>query len=137
MKATPLAATADEKQTKAVQAGALGLNGSDAKKKKAKRKKGDPKERIQEKPEEAKAPLQDNGLPDRLHQLNAPVKPDDPAATAAQGTSLKPGSSDATTLAPVTQPAPGSTIPSQTPPTNGAASPTSNQPVPQTGNAPR
>ena len=135
--ATPLAASADEKQTKTVQAGALGLNGSDAKKKKAKRKKGDPKERLQEKPEEAKAPLDDNGLPDRLHQLNAPAKPDDPAATAAQGTSTKPGSSDATTLAPVTQPAPGSTIPSQTPPTNGAASPTSNQPVPLTGNAPR
>ncbi len=137
VRATPIAATSDEKQTKATQAQALGLNGSDAKKKKAKRKKGDPKERIQEKPEEAKAPLQDNGLPDRLHQLNAPVKPDDPAATAAQGTSLKPGSSDATTLAPVTQPAPGSLIPSQTPPTNGAASPTSNQPVPLTGNAPR
>ena len=135
--ATPLAAPSDEKQAKVVQAGALGLNGSDAKKKKAKRKKGDPKDRLQQKPEEAKAPLQDNGLPDRLHQLNAPVKPDDPAATAAQGTSLKPGSSDATTLAPVAQPAPGSTIPSQTPPTNGAASPTSNQPVPQTGNAPR
>ena len=136
-KATPVAATSEEKQTKAVQAQALGLNGSDAKKKKAKRKKGDPKERLQEKPEEAKAPLQDNGLPDRLHQQSAPVKPDDAAATAAQGTSTKPGSSDATTLAPVTQPAPGSTIPSQTPPTNGAASPSSNQPVPQTGNAPR
>ena len=136
-KATPVAATTDEKQTKAVQSGALGLNGSNAKKKKVKRKKGDPKERLQGKPEEAKAPLQDNGLPDRLHQLNAPVKPDDAAATAAQGTSTKPGSSDTTTLPPVTQPAPGSTIPSQTPPTNGAASPTSNQPLPQTGNAPR
>jgi peptidyl-prolyl cis-trans isomerase SurA len=136
-KATPIAATSDEKQTKAVQTQALGLNGSDAKKKKAKRKKGEPIERIQEKPVEAKAPLQDNGLPDRLHQVNAPVKPNDPAATAAQGTSVKPGSSDATTLPPVTQPAPGSTIPSQTPPTNGAASPTSNQPVPLTGDAPR
>ena len=135
--ATPVAATTDEKQAKVIQSDALGLNGSNAKKKKVKRKKGDPKERLQTKPEEAKAPLQDNGLPDRLHQLNAPSKPDDAAARAAQGTSTKPGSSDATTLAPVTQPAPGTTLPSQTPPTNGAASPASNQPVPLTGDAPR
>ncbi len=136
-RATPVAATSEEKQTKTTQAQALGLNGSDAKKQKAKRKKGDPKDRLQEKPVEAKAPLQDNGLPDRLHQINAPEEPDDQAARAAQGTSTKPGSSDTTTLAPVTQPAPGSALPSQTPATNGAASPTSNQPVPQTPNSPR
>ncbi len=137
-RATPVAASTDEKQTKAVQAEALGLNGSNAKKKKAKRKKGDPKERLQEKPVEAKAPLQDNGLPDRLHQINAPVKPDDPAANAAAGTSTKLGSSDSTTLAPVTAPAPGSPTPSQTPPTNGGAvSPSSNQPIPQTPLDPR
>ncbi len=135
--ATPVAATSDEKQTKATQAQALGLNGSDAKKQKVKRKKGDPKDRLQEKPVEAKAPLQDNGLPDRLHQLNAPEKPDDAAVRAAQGTSTKPGSSDATTLAPVTQPVPGSPLPSQTPPSNGAAAPASNQPVPQTPNSPQ
>ncbi len=137
IRATPVAATTVEKQTKTTQAQALGLNGSDATRKKAKRQKGDPKERLQEKPEEAKAPLQDNGLPDRLHQQDAPDKPDDVNARAAQGTSTKPGSSDTTTLAPVTQPAPGSTLPSQTPPTNGAASPASNQPVPQTSAAPR
>lgn len=137
-RATPVAATSDEKQTKTVQAQALGLNGSDAKKKKAKRKKGDPKERLQEKPVEAKAPLQDNGLPGRLHQIDAPVKPDDPAANAAAGTSTKLGSSDTTTLAPATAPAPGSPIPSQTPPTGGGAvSPSSNQPVPQTSLDPR
>ncbi len=138
VRATPVVATTDEKQTKATQAQALGLNGSDAVKKKKKRKKGDPKERLQEKPIEAKAPLQDNGLPDRLHQLNGPVKPDDPAANAAAGTSTKLGSSDTTTLAPTTTPAPGSPIPSQTPPTGGGAvSPTSNQPLPQTSLDPR
>ena len=121
-----------------MQSAALGLNGSDAKKKKVKRKKGDPKERLQEKPIEAKAPLQDNGLPDRLHQLDGPVKPDDPAAKAAAGTSTKLGSSDTTTLAPATAPAPGSPLPSQTPPTGGGAvSPSSNQPVPQTSLDPR
>lgn len=138
VRATPVAATSDEKQAKSVQADALGLNGSDAKKKKAKRKKGDPKERLQEKPIEAKAPLQDNGLPGRLHQIDAPVKPDDPAANAAAGTSTKLGSSDTTTLAPTTAPAGGSPIPSQTPPTGGGAvSPSSNQPVPQTPLDPR
>ena len=138
VRATPVVATTDEKQTKTVQAQALGLNGSDAIKKKKKRKKGDPKERLQEKPIEAKAPLQDNGLPDRLHQLDGPVKPDDAAANAAAGTSTKLGSSDTTTLAPTTVPAPGSPIPSQTPPTGGGAvSPSSNQPVPQTSLDPR
>ncbi|MGI4854018.1 MAG: peptidylprolyl isomerase [Janthinobacterium lividum] len=135
-RATPAVATTSEKQTKAVQADALGLNGSSAKKKKAKRKKGDPKERLQEKPIEAKAPLQDNGLPGRLHQLDAPDKPLDPAANAAAGTSTKP-SADSTTLAPATAAAPGSAAPSQTPPTNGAVSPSSTDPVPQTPLAPR
>lgn len=136
VRATPVAATTDEKQTKTVQADALGLNGSNAKKQKVKRKKGDPKERLQEKPVEAKAPLQDNGLPDRLHQIDAPQKPLDPAANAAAGTSTKP-SSDTTTLAPAAAPAPGSPVPSQIPPSSGAVSPSSNQPVPQTPNQPR
>ena len=137
VRATPTVATTDEKQAKAVQADALGLNGSDAKKKKAKRKKGEPKERLQEKPVEAKAPLQDNGLPDRLHQIGAPEKPLDPAANAAAGTSTKLGSSDTTTLAPATAAAPGSPQPSQTPPSNGAVSPSSNLPTPQTPLDPR
>ena len=118
-KATPTAATTDEKQTQAAQAQALGLNGSNAKKKKVKRKKGDPKDRLQTKPEEPKAPLDDNGLPDRLHQVNAPTRPDGTKVT-----------SDSTTLPPANQPAPGTTLPSQTPAATGAA-PTSNQPVPQ------
>jgi peptidyl-prolyl cis-trans isomerase SurA len=118
-KATPVAATSEEKQTQNVQAQALGLNGSNAKKKKVKRKKGDPKDRLQTKPVEPKAPLNDNGLPDRLHQVNAPTRPDGTKVT-----------SDSTTLAPADQPAPGSTLPSQAPAGTGTA-PTSNQPVPQ------
>ena len=126
----------EEKQAAAVQADALGLNGSNAKKTKVKRKKGDPKERLQTKPIEAKAPLEDNGLPDRLHQVGAPPKPLDPAANAAAGTSTVPGSG-ITSLPPATAPAPGSPIPSQTPPTNGATSPTSTQPTGQTPLSPR
>ncbi len=129
-KAAPTPVTADEKATAKAQADALGLHGNDAaKKKKPKRKKGDPKDRLQEKPEEPKAPLQDNGLPDRLHQVNGPGKP-------ASGTSTKP-SSDTTTLAPADQPAPGSLAPSPTPSTNGTATPTSNQPVPQSPGQPQ
>jgi peptidyl-prolyl cis-trans isomerase SurA len=118
-KATPDAATSEEKQTQAVQAQALGLNGSNAKKQKVKRKKGDPKDRLQTKPVEPKAPLNDNGLPDRLHQVNAPSRPDGTKVT-----------SDSTTLPAANQTTPGSTLPSQTPAGTGAA-PTSNQPVPQ------
>ncbi|SEB64718.1 peptidylprolyl isomerase [Terriglobus roseus] len=118
-KATPIAATSEEKQTQNVQAQALGLNGSNAKKQKVKRKKGDPKDRLQTKPVEPKAPLNDNGLPDRLHQVNAPTRPDGTKVT-----------SDSTTLPPANQPAPGSTLPSPAPAGTGAA-PTSNQPVPQ------
>lgn len=116
-KATPIAASADEKASAKAQADALGLNGSDAKKAKKKRKKGDPKDRLQDKPVEPAAPLVDNGLPDRLHQQNGPAKTDKPT-------------SDTTTLAPGNQPAPGSTAPSPVPSTNGTT-PTSNQPVPQ------
>jgi peptidyl-prolyl cis-trans isomerase SurA len=118
-KATPIAATTEEQQTHTAQAEALGLNGSNAKPKKVKRKKGDPKERLQQKPIEQAAPLNDNGLPGRLHQVDAP--------TNADGTKR---TSDSTTLPPANQPAPGSLAPSPTPSPNGT-SPTSNQPVPQ------
>ncbi|MEK6398559.1 MAG: peptidyl-prolyl cis-trans isomerase [Terriglobus sp.] len=101
IKATPVAADSAEKQDKNVQASALGLNGSTAdKKKKPKRKKGDPKEqkgRLQEKPIEKAAPLQDNGLPDRLHQVDGPNKP----------TTATPAKPDNNTTG--TQPAPGTT----------------------------
>jgi peptidyl-prolyl cis-trans isomerase SurA len=118
-KAAPIAATSEEQQTHTTQAEALGLNGSNAKPKKVKRKKGDPKERLQEKTVAPAAPLNDNGLPGRLHQVDAP--------TNADGTKK---TSDSTTLAPANQPVPGSLTPSPTPSPNGTA-PTSNQPVPQ------
>jgi peptidyl-prolyl cis-trans isomerase SurA len=106
VKATPIAAGSEEKATAKAQADALGLNGSDAVKKKKKRKKGEAKDRLQTKPVEPAAPLQDNGLPDRLHQVNGPQK-----------------SSDSTTLPPATQPAPGSAAPSTTPPASGTPAP--------------
>jgi len=51
--ATPVSMTTEEKATKQTQSTALGLNGDTTKKKK-KRKKGDPKERLQEKAPEPK-----------------------------------------------------------------------------------
>jgi peptidyl-prolyl cis-trans isomerase SurA len=110
VKATPTAATSEEKTAAKVQADALGLNGSDAVKKKKKRKKGEAKDRLQTKPVEPAAPLQDNGLPDRLHQVNGPQK-----------------TSDSTTLPPATQPAPGSAAPSTTPPASGTPAPAPQQ----------
>ncbi len=110
IKATPTAATSDEKTAAKVQADALGLNGSDAVKKKKKRKKGEAKDRLQTKPVEPAAPLQDNGLPDRLHQINGPKK-----------------TSDTTTLPPAAQPASGSATPSTTPPASGTPAPAPQQ----------
>ncbi|WP_052200901.1 peptidyl-prolyl cis-trans isomerase [Terriglobus sp. TAA 43] len=99
VKATPIAATSGEKQDKTTQSSALGLNGSTAdKKKKPKRQKGEAKERMQQKAVEKPAPLDDNGLPDRLHQVNGPAKPAADGSTAA-GTSTKP-TGDATQPAP-------------------------------------
>lgn len=99
VKATPVAATSAEKQDKSVQSNALGLNGSTAdKKKKPKRQKGEAKERLQEKTIEKPAPLDDNGLPDRLHQVNGPNKPAANSGAPA-GTSTKPAGD-------TTQPAP-------------------------------
>ncbi|MEG9432153.1 peptidylprolyl isomerase [Terriglobus sp. ADX1] len=102
VKATPVAATSVEKQDKSVQSNALGLNGSTAdKKKKPKRQKGEPKERLQEKTVEKPAPLDDNGLPDRLHQVNGPSKP--ATDSSAAGTSTKPAG-DTTQPAPADKP---------------------------------
>ncbi len=119
-KATPDGPTTEEKQAKTVQASALGLNGSDATKKKktrTKHKKGDPKDpknRLQEQTVTPKAPLQDNGLPDRLHQVNGPAKP---VAPAADGSALPPATpAPATTPAAVPTPATGAP-PDITPPT--------------------
>jgi peptidyl-prolyl cis-trans isomerase SurA len=101
--ATPVAASADEKATEKSQAAPLGLNGDTAKKKKEK-VAGAPKERLQQKPKELAAPLPE-ATPYRT------PKPD--AAT-----------SDRTTLAPVTAPAPGA------PPQGNVAPATPGNPIP-------
>jgi peptidyl-prolyl cis-trans isomerase SurA len=53
----PIAATPTQTATEKVQAAPLGLNGDTVKKTKAKRKKGDPKERLQEKPKPDTTPV--------------------------------------------------------------------------------
>ena len=55
-KATPIAATSEEKLSEKTQAAPLGLNGDTAKKKKTEKTKDTPKERIQDKPKEPAAP---------------------------------------------------------------------------------
>ncbi len=151
---TAAPASANEKQTASVQSGALGLAG-DTTKKKHKRQKGEVKERIQEKAPEQKPVLTDNGLPDRLHQQNGPqTTAGTPSASAQSGNLPADNSkqeekerrgaepvpaptSDSTTLAPADRPAPGTTLPAQTPSTGGNVPPSSNTPLPQTPNQPQ
>ncbi len=92
--ATPVAASTEEKATEKTQAAPLGLNGDTVKKKKKEKVAGAPKERLQQKPKEPPAPLPE-ATPYRTPKPDAP-------------------SSDGTTLAPVTAPAPG-TSPQATP----------------------
>ncbi|WP_144312293.1 peptidylprolyl isomerase [Terriglobus saanensis] len=106
--ATPNGPSADEVNSKKVQAAPLGLNGDTATKKKKKRKKGEAKERYSEKPVEKAAPLIDNTQP-RLPKTDT--------------TTPKP-TSDTTTLPPANQPAPGSTAPAPATPGNPAPSTT-------------
>lgn len=109
--ATPQAASKQEVTEKTVQSAPLGLNGDTSKKKK-KRDKNAPKERMQDKEPVKKAPLVQNPLPDKKTGLPPAEKP----------------TADTTTLAPANQPAPGSLTPSPATPTEPAR--TSNEPVP-------
>ncbi len=152
--AKPTAAGTDEKQTKAVQSAALGLNGDTTKKKK-KRSKGEAKQRLQETTPEAKPALVDNGLPDRLHQENGPQQTTGTPSASSQSGNLPAENSkqqererrgkevvpstrtDSTTLPPADQPAPGTTLPAQTPSTNGGVTPSSNSPLPDSKTQPQ
>ncbi len=152
--ARPTAAPTDEKQAKTVQASAHGLNGDTSNKKK-KRAKGEAKQRLQETTPEAKPALVDNGLPDRLHQENGPQQTAGTPSASSQsgnlpaenskqqererrGKEVVPGkSTDSTTLPPGDQPAPGTTLPSQTPSTNGTVTPSSNSPLPDNNTQPQ
>ncbi|SEG33564.1 peptidyl-prolyl cis-trans isomerase SurA [Bryocella elongata] len=109
----PTAATPQESVTEKVQAKPLGLNGDTVAKKKVKRKKGDPKNRLQEKPkEEAPAPPEPT--------VN-PTLAKTPVAPASQGST--PPSSDTTTVPPTTTGAPGSNPAGQPIPKTTSATP--------------
>ena len=147
----PTGPSTTEKQTAAVQSTALGLNGDTGKKKK-KRAKGEAKQRLQETTPEAKPTLVDNGLPDRLHQQNGPQQTTGTPSASSQTGSLpnenskqdekerrgkEPVTMDDTTLPPADQAAPGTTLPSQTPSTNGTVTPNSSSPLPDTNKQPQ
>jgi peptidyl-prolyl cis-trans isomerase SurA len=101
----PVAATPDEKATEQTQAAPLGLNGDTAKKKpKAKRKKGEAKERLQQqpvKPVDTSTPVAPTVNPTLGGSAVPPVAPAP--------------SSDNTTVPPATAPAPGTTTPQTKP----------------------
>lgn len=77
---TPEGPTTQEQSTRKVQATPLGLNGDTATKKKKKRKKGDPKDRLQNKTPEKAAPLVQNPLPDKNTGLPPVPAKDAPAS---------------------------------------------------------
>jgi peptidyl-prolyl cis-trans isomerase SurA len=117
--ATPVAMTAEEKATKQTQSTALGLSGDTTKKKK-KRKKGDPKERLQEKAPEPKT--------DKYANPTGPGTENDLSKTPVGGAQT----SNKTTLPPATAPAPGApvapTVPGQTVPPAGSTTPAGTPP---------
>jgi peptidyl-prolyl cis-trans isomerase SurA len=111
----PIAATPTQTATEKVQAAPLGLNGDTVKKKKVKRQKGDPKERLQEKPKPDTTP--------------APVAPTVNPALSGDAPAAKPASasSDRTTVPPANQGAPGAMPSGQPIPATTSAEP--NQPA--------
>ena len=117
--ATPIGPSAQETATQKTQAAPLGLNGDTVKKKKVKRKKGDTKERIQDRPAPA-----------------APVPPS-PTVNPDLGKSL-PGttapSADRTTLPPASAAPPGANSTGQPipPPTSAPQTTPSGEPIPST-----
>lgn len=109
--ATPAPLTAEEKAAQQTQNAALGLNGDTASKKKKKKVKGAPKERIQQAPP----------APPPVKPAETPIPPKsvrdngEPAVTPAPNPS---------TLPPVTAPAPGAAVDTQpSTPTNPAPAP--------------
>ena len=121
--ATPSPMTAEEKASVKTQSAPLGLNGDTTKKKK-KRKKGDPKERLQDKPPAPKEDKYANptgpGTTNDLRKTpvggttTAPANP----TTLPSTTAPAPGAPVSPTVPGGTTPAPGSTVPAGTPPSN-------------------
>jgi peptidyl-prolyl cis-trans isomerase SurA len=114
--ASPASASAEEKATQQTQAAPLGLNGDTAKKKKKKKVKGAPKERLQDKTPVAKAPLQET--PSKAPDRGTPLEGVHGTGTAA------PKASDTTTLPPATAP------PASNPPDSGQPPATPGSPTP-------
>jgi len=105
--ARSVAPTSEEKANETAQAAPLGLNGDTAKKKKKVHKKGDPKERLQDKPKPV-----DNTAP--IAPTVNPTLGGSAVQTPAQPAAAP--SSDKTTVPPVDTPPPGQTTPPATPP---------------------
>jgi peptidyl-prolyl cis-trans isomerase SurA len=110
----PVTASTQEKADEKEQSSALGLNGDTAKKKK-KRQKGDPKERMQDQSKPAPTPAA-TPAPTVNPNLAADAVSPKPAATPAK-------SSDATTLPPSYAPAPGANPTGQPIPATTSADP--------------
>ena len=89
-----------ENATQRTQAAPLGLNGDTAKKKKAKREKGAPKERLQDKKPDTTQPAP------VAPTVNPALSPGAPASAGDRGAQTAKPSSDQTTVPPVSTPAP-------------------------------
>jgi peptidyl-prolyl cis-trans isomerase SurA len=114
VKATPVAMTSEEAATMKTQAAPLGLNGDTTKKKK-KRKKGDPKERLQD-----KTPVKT----DKFANPTGPGTTNDLSKTPVGGVAP---TADRTTLPPANAPAPGQAVPPSVP---GSTTPAPGSAVP-------
>ena len=113
-KATPVSMTSEEAATMKTQAAPLGLNGDTTKKKK-KRKKGDPKERLQD-----KAPVKT----DKFANPTGPGTTNDLSKTPVGGVAP---TANQTTLPPANAPAPGQAVPPSVP---GSTTPAPGSAVP-------
>ncbi|WP_213807224.1 peptidylprolyl isomerase [Granulicella sp. dw_53] len=116
--ATPAPADTQELATQKTQAAPLGLNGDTVKKKKKKREKGAPKERLQQKPKDPSAPAPE-ATPYRNPINPGITTPATKTAPASDGTTLPPANSSAPGAPPqgnTTPATPGAPIP--TPPPN-------------------
>ena len=112
-RATPTPVSTDEKQAQDTQSAPLGLNGDTSKKPpKPAKPEGAPKERLQDKPKEAPAPVK---TIDQTVNPNLAPTEDTPASTRTTPPAQNPNNAptpvqntEQTTLPPVTQPIPGS-----------------------------
>ncbi|HEY4354347.1 MAG TPA: peptidyl-prolyl cis-trans isomerase [Acidobacteriaceae bacterium] len=117
----PIKATVTESTDEKQQAAPLGLNGDTVKKKKAKREKGAPKERLQEKTKPEEKPLD---------QTVNPALGAAPVTNNTNTTTTPKPSSDTTALPPADAPAPGALPAGQPIPATTGTQPASTTPAP-------